>query len=156
MRLYRVPFLDEQLRTIFRTTQNGAFLTLRYSVAVGGLGSRNGRLLNGIYSACQLAGLGNLLANGRVNCLLTLVSHSWPMTLSAKQMLAALLKLGAVLLALNEIRGLLLAGPVLYAMYEAGGTLMALWLGFCSLAGIAASMIVPLFVAKKLEARLTA
>ena len=76
------------------------------------------------------------------------------MTEAAKHVLALALKATAVLLAANEIRGLLLAGPVLYAMYEAGGTLMALWLGFSSLAGIALSVIVPLFVAKKLKLRL--
>lgn len=76
------------------------------------------------------------------------------MIVLAKQLLALALKASAVLLAVNEIRGLLLAGPVLYAMYEAGGTLMALWLGFCSLAGIVLSMVVPLFLAKRLQARL--
>ena len=50
--------------------------------------------------------------------------------------------------------GLLLAGPVIYAMYESGGTLMAIWLGFSSLAGIALSVFVPLFAARKLQARL--
>lgn len=49
----------------------------------------------------------------------------------------------------NEIRGLVLAAPVLYGMYQAGGSLMAIWLGFCSLAGIALSVIVPLFAARK-------
>lgn len=76
------------------------------------------------------------------------------MTETAKHALALALKATAVLLAANEIRGLLLAGPVLYAMYEAGGTLMALWLGFSSLAGIALSVIVPLFIAKKVKHRL--
>ena len=36
-------------------------------------------------------------------------------------------------------------------MYQAGGTAMAIWLGFCSLAGIALSLIVPLVVARKAE-----
>jgi hypothetical protein len=49
------------------------------------------------------------------------------------------------------VRGLILAGPVLYAMYEAGGTAMAMWLAFCSLAGIAISVIGPLFVARKFK-----
>lgn len=62
-----------------------------------------------------------------------------------------LLKAGTVLLAANEIRGLILAGPVLYGMYESGGTLMAIWLGLCSLGGIAMSVAGPLFVAKKLK-----
>jgi len=59
------------------------------------------------------------------------------------------LRAGAILLLANEIRGLILAGPVLYGMYLAGGTLMAIWIGFCSLAGIAMSVIVPVFVARK-------
>ncbi len=61
------------------------------------------------------------------------------------------LKSVLVLLVTNEVRGLLLAGPVLYAMYQAGGTLMAIWLGFCSLAGIALSIVVPVVVAKRLN-----
>jgi len=76
------------------------------------------------------------------------------MSLSIRQCVAILLKAGAIGLAVNEIRGLLLAGPVIYAMYEAGGTLMAIWLGFSSLAGIALSVIVPLFAVRKLQARL--
>jgi hypothetical protein len=78
------------------------------------------------------------------------------MTIAARQFLALALKASAILLAANEVRGLLLAGPVLYAMYEAGGTLMAIWLGFSSLAGIALSTIMPLFLAKKLQVRLGA
>lgn len=62
-----------------------------------------------------------------------------------------LLKAASIAIAANEIRGLVLAGPVLYAMYQAGGTAMAIWLGFCSLAGIALSVVVPLFVARKAE-----
>jgi hypothetical protein len=72
------------------------------------------------------------------------------MILAPRRLLALLLKATAILLAANEIRGLLLAGPVLYAMYEAGGTLMALWLGFSSLAGIALSVVMPLLLARKL------
>lgn len=60
-------------------------------------------------------------------------------------------KLGIGLLVVNEVRGLILAAPVLYGMYQAGGTLMAIWIGFCSLAGIALSVVVPLFAAKKLK-----
>lgn len=62
-----------------------------------------------------------------------------------------LVKAGLAALVANEVRGIVLAGPVLYAMYQAGGTAMAIWLGFCSLAGIALSVIVPLFVARKLK-----
>lgn len=64
---------------------------------------------------------------------------------------AVLLKAGVGLLVANEIRGLALAGPVLYAMYAAGGTLMAIWIAACSLAGIALSIIGPLFVGRKLR-----
>ena len=64
---------------------------------------------------------------------------------------AVLLKAGVGLLVANEIRGLILAGPVLYAMYAAGGTLMAIWIGVCSLAGIALSIIGPLFLGRKLK-----
>ena len=64
---------------------------------------------------------------------------------------AVLLKAGVGLLVANEIRGLLLAGPILYAMYAAGGTLMAAWIAVCSLAGIALSVIGPLFVGRKLK-----
>lgn len=68
-------------------------------------------------------------------------------------LVAILLKAGFALLVANEVRGFVLAAPVLYAMYEAGGTVMAIWIGFCSLAGIAISVIAPLFVAKKLKNR---
>ena len=64
---------------------------------------------------------------------------------------AALLKVGFVALVANEVRGLVLAAPVLYGMYLSGGTWMALWLGFCSLAGIALSVGAPLLVARKLK-----
>ena len=64
---------------------------------------------------------------------------------------AALLKVGFVALVANEVRGLVLAAPVLYGMYLSGGTWMALWLGFCSLAGIALSVATPLLVARKLK-----
>ena len=62
-----------------------------------------------------------------------------------------LVKAGLGLLVANEVRGLILAGPVLYGMYQAGGTAMALWLGFCSLAGIALTVFGPLLVARKLK-----
>lgn len=53
-------------------------------------------------------------------------------------------------LAANEVRGLILAAPVMWAMYEAGGTPMAIWLGACSLAGIALSVAVPWWLARRL------
>ena len=61
-----------------------------------------------------------------------------------------LLRSAVVLLVANEVRGVVLAAPVLYAMWQSGGTLMALWVGFCSLAGIALSVAIPIFVARKL------
>lgn len=64
-----------------------------------------------------------------------------------------LLKSAIVAFVLNEVRGIILAGPVLYGMYQAGGTLMAIWLGICSLGGIALSVVVPLFVDKKFKIR---
>lgn len=70
--------------------------------------------------------------------------------------LAVFLKLGAVALVINEIRGLILAAPVLWAIYEAGGTLAAIWVGVSSLAGIALSVAVPLLATRKLRKRLIA
>ena len=64
---------------------------------------------------------------------------------------ALLLKAGFVAYLANEIRGFLLAAPVIYAMYRAGGAGMAMWLGFCSLAGIMLSVIAPLFLARRLK-----
>ena len=58
---------------------------------------------------------------------------------------------GAFLLVANEIRGILLTAPVFYALYAAGGTAMAVWLAFCSLSGIALSVVVPLFMARKVQ-----
>lgn len=66
-------------------------------------------------------------------------------------LLAALLKVGAVAMIFNEVRGLVLAAPVLYGMYTSGGTAMAIWLGICALGGIALSVIVPMFAYKKLD-----
>lgn len=64
----------------------------------------------------------------------------------------ALLKAAGIMLAVNEIRGLILAAPVLYAMYEAGGTAMAIWIGLCSLGGIVLTVIVPVLMLRRLEA----
>ena len=61
------------------------------------------------------------------------------------------MKVGFVALIFNEVRGIILAVPVLYAMYQSGGSAMAIWLGFCSLAGIALSVIVPIFAAKRVK-----
>ena len=73
------------------------------------------------------------------------------MGIQPRNIVRLLVKAGLGLLVANEIRGLILAGPVIYGMYEAGGTAMAVWLGFCSLAGIALSVFGPLFVARKLK-----
>lgn len=67
--------------------------------------------------------------------------------------LGLVINAGALLLIANEIRGLILAAPVLYAIAQAGGTWAALWVGFCSLAGIALSVIVPAILAKRLLRR---
>lgn len=67
-------------------------------------------------------------------------------------LLGLLVKASVVLVVVNEIRGLVLTAPVLYGMYQAGGTVMAVWLGFCSLAGLALSVVVPLFVVNRLKA----
>ncbi len=73
------------------------------------------------------------------------------MAIQPPNIVRLLVKAGFAALVANEVRGLLLAGPVLYGMYEAGGTAMALWLAFCSLAGIAISVFAPLFVARKFK-----
>ena len=73
------------------------------------------------------------------------------MSTLASTLIGLVVKTGALLLVANEVRGFILAAPVLYAMYESGGTMMALWVGFCSLAGIAISVAAPLFVLKKLR-----
>ena len=76
------------------------------------------------------------------------------MDMSLSEALGMLLKCGAILLVFNEIRGLVLAAPVIYGIYQAGGSLMAIWIGLCSLGGIALSVIVPLLAAKKLRGAL--
>ena len=69
----------------------------------------------------------------------------------ATTLLGLIVKAGLALLVANEVRGFVLAAPVLYGMYQAGGTVMAIWLGICSLAGIALTVIGPMFVARKLK-----
>lgn len=73
------------------------------------------------------------------------------MSATLSTFLGLFFKAGTVAIIFNEVRGVILAVPVLYAMYESGGSAMAIWLGFCSLAGIALSVIVPIFAARKLE-----
>lgn len=86
-----------------------------------------------------------------VNETVTVFMHLVCMTNSLALLIGLLLKAGAAMIAVNEIRGLILAGPVLYSVYESGGTLMAIWIGICSLGGIALSVIVPLFAAAKIR-----
>ncbi len=71
--------------------------------------------------------------------------------IASSGILKTLLKLGAVALVANEIRGFMWAVPVMYALWQSGGTLMAYWLAFCTLGGIALSVIVPLWVARKIK-----
>lgn len=73
------------------------------------------------------------------------------MTQALALLINYLLKAGAVFLAFNEIRGLVLAGPVIYGMYQSGGSAVAIWIGLCSLGGIALSVIVPLVAARKIQ-----
>jgi hypothetical protein len=73
------------------------------------------------------------------------------MTASLSALLSHCLKAGAFLFLFNEIRGFILAAPVLYAIYEEGGSLTALWIGFCSLCGIALSVALPMLAVKRLQ-----
>jgi hypothetical protein len=73
------------------------------------------------------------------------------MDIQPRNIVRLLVKAGLAALVANEVRGLSLAGPVLYGIYEAGGTAMAMWLAFCSVAGIAISVFGPLFVARKFK-----
>lgn len=73
------------------------------------------------------------------------------MVIQPRAIVRLLARAGLALLVANEVRGLILAGPVLFAMYETGGTAMAMWMAFCSLAGIALSVFGPLFVARKFK-----
>lgn len=73
------------------------------------------------------------------------------MTCALSTLAGLFVKAGIVMLVANEVRGLILAAPVLYGMYQAGGTLMALWIGFCSLMGILISVVAPLLLARKLK-----
>lgn len=70
---------------------------------------------------------------------------------SISSILDVVLKLGVIGLVFNEVRGIILAAPVLYGVYEAGGTWTAIWLGASALGGIALSVIVPIFAARRLK-----
>ena len=73
------------------------------------------------------------------------------MSATLSTLLGAFLKIGWLALIFNEVRGAVLAVPVLYAMYNSGGSAMAMWVGFCSLAGIALSVIVPIVAARRIQ-----
>lgn len=73
------------------------------------------------------------------------------MDASISSFVGLFVKSGLALLLANEVRGFAVAAPVLYGMYEAGGTLAAIWVGICSLAGIALSVAGPLLVARRFE-----
>lgn len=61
--------------------------------------------------------------------------------------------LAAALLAANELRGAVLAIPVFIALWRSGGTIMAVWLAFCLLGGIALSVIVPWWLVRSRGAK---
>jgi hypothetical protein len=117
-----------------------------YLVAVGHLKSRPSltslRVMNGVH---------HKLNRRSVNRLSTFLHQTERMAVIVHPIASVLLKTGLALLVLNEVRGIVLAVPVLFAMYESGGTLMAVWLGFCSLGGITLSVVAPVFLARKLR-----
>lgn len=84
----------------------------------------------------------------------TILPDKSGMTLSRANIIRAVLRSAVVLLALNEIRGIILAIPVFYAMYQSGGSMMAIWLGISTLGGIALSVVIPMLAVRKLESRL--
>jgi hypothetical protein len=88
---------------------------------------------------------------GAVNGFLTLTCDKSAMTEFFSTLGAVLLKAGIVAFVANEVRGFILAAPILYGMYLSGGSLTALWIGFCSLAGVFLSVVAPLFVARKFK-----
>jgi hypothetical protein len=73
------------------------------------------------------------------------------MTEPIASLFGLLLRAGVVMYVLNEIRGLILVAPVMYGIYLAGGTLAAIWIGFCSLVGIAVSAFLPFLVVRKVR-----
>jgi hypothetical protein len=113
-------------------------------------GGERGRDMVTVEDPCKLWALGKSFRPAPVNQTVGFFVHLSAMSNSLALLISLLLKAGAGLVALNEIRGLVLAGPVIYGMYQSGGTAMAIWLGVCSLGGIALSVIVPLIAAKKI------
>ena len=71
-----------------------------------------------------------------------------------RTLLAVVFRGAALLLVANEVRGFALAAPILYGMYQAGGSIMAIWIGFCSLAGVALSVVVPMALATRIRRKL--
>lgn len=55
--------------------------------------------------------------------------------------------------AIRNIVGLIATIPIFTAMIEAGGTLMAIWVGLCSLAGVALNIGLPWLAYRKLRSR---
>ena len=45
----------------------------------------------------------------------------------------------------NEARAAVFTVPVLYTLWRNGGTAMQVWLAFCTVAGIALSVLVPMW-----------
>ena len=70
-------------------------------------------------------------------------------------MLKRLLQVAALLLVLNEIRGVIMSLPVLYGMMQLGGDTWALVMAISYLIGLAISVWVPIRVYRKLKARAT-
>lgn len=62
-------------------------------------------------------------------------------------LLSLLLKFGAALLVVNEIRGVVMAAPLIWKLYDAGGSQWDMFITLCMLAGIAVSVVVPLMLA---------
>ena len=69
----------------------------------------------------------------------------------AQNTLRVFFGIGAIGIAGNEIRGILMAGPVLATLIREWGTPMAIWIAFCSLAGIALSVVVPVWIYRKVK-----
>lgn len=56
--------------------------------------------------------------------------------------------------AIRNVIGVLAVIPVFTKMIEMGGTPMAIWLAFCSVAGIALNILLPTLAYRKLRAKL--
>lgn len=67
--------------------------------------------------------------------------------------LRALAKIGWLLIAANEIRGIVMAVPVFYSLWASGGTWMAAYLAACSLAGIVLTVAVPWWAMRRFASK---